>query len=153
IGVRDNFFELGGHSLLAANLLARMREAAGGDLPLSALFHGGTIEYLATIMGREAGSMAWPCLGQIQSSGSEPPLFLVHPGGGDVVCYLELARCLGSDQPVYGLRAPGFYGERAPYTRIEEMAAHYLEALKTVQPEGPYLLGGWSLGGTIAYEM
>jgi len=153
IGVRDNFFELGGHSLLAASLMARMREAAGRDLPLSALFQGGTIEHLAAIMRLEAGSMAWPCLVEIQASGSKPPLFLIHPGGGDVVCYLELARCLGSDQPVYGLRSPGFYGERTPYARVEEMAAHYIEALKTVQPEGPYLLGGWSLGGSIAYEM
>jgi thioesterase domain-containing protein len=80
-------------------------------------------------------------------------LVFVHPGGGNVLCYFDLARCLGSDQPFYALQSAGFYGERALHTRVEDMASHYIEALKEAQPEGPYILGGWSLGGIVAYEM
>ena len=153
IGVRDNFFELGGHSLLAASLIARIRKVTGQELPLSALFEGGTIEYLASILRRENISTAWSCLVKLQTAGSQPPLVFVHPAGGDVLCYLDLARCLGSDRPFYGLQAVSLYEKRSLQRRVEEMAAHYIEELKAVQPEGPYFLGGWSLGGTIAYEM
>ncbi|HKX27100.1 MAG TPA: amino acid adenylation domain-containing protein [Blastocatellia bacterium] len=153
IDVRDNFFNLGGHSLLAAGLMARIRNVVGRELPLSALFQGGTIEYLASLLRQDAASLSWSCLVELQGSGSRPPLVLVHPAGGHVLCYLDLARGLGSDQPVYGLQAAGLYGERALFTSIEEIAAHYIEQLSTIQPEGPYFLGGWSSGGTIAYEM
>jgi thioesterase domain-containing protein/acyl carrier protein len=153
IGVRDNFFELGGHSLLAISLMARIQNAMGREIPLSALFQGGTIEHLADILRPEAGSLPWSCLVEIQPSGSQPPLVFVHPSGGSVLCYWHLARCLGSDRPFYALQTPGFHGETGLYTRIEDMAAHYIEALRTKQPEGPYFLGGWSLGGLIAYEM
>jgi len=153
IGVKDDFFNLGGHSLLAPSLMARIKNVIGRDLPLSVLFQGRTVEYLAAILRREANSISWSCLVELQVSGSQPPLFFAHPGGGNVLCYLDLARCLGSDQPFYGLQTPGFYEERILYTRIEDMASHYLEAVQAVRPEGPYFLGGWSLGGIIAYEM
>ncbi|HKX31469.1 MAG TPA: amino acid adenylation domain-containing protein [Blastocatellia bacterium] len=153
IGVRDNFFELGGHSLLAASLMARIQEALGRELPLSALFQGGTVEYLAAILREEAGSILWSGPVKLQDSGSRRPLFFVHPGGGNVLCYFELARSLGADQPFYAFQSAGLYGEQTPHTSIEEMAAHYLKALRTALPDGPYLLGGWSLGGIVAYEM
>jgi thioesterase domain-containing protein len=153
IGVTDNFFDLGGHSLLAAGLMARIWNLMKRELPLSALFQGGTIESLAAILRREAGSMSWSCLVELQAAGSRPPLFFAHPGGGNVLCYLDLSRCLGPDQPFYGFQTPGLYGERTLYTRIEDLATHYIEAMKTIQPEGPYFVGGWSLGGIVAYEM
>lgn len=153
IGVKDDFFDLGGHSLLAPSLMARIKSVIGRDLPLSVLFQGKTIEYLAAILRREASSISWSCLVELQASGTQTPLFFVHPGGGNVLCYLDLARCLGSDQAFYGLQTPGFYEERSLYSSIEDMASHYLEAVQTVMPEGPYYLGGWSLGGVIAYEM
>jgi len=153
IGVTDNFFELGGHSLLAVSLMAKIRNTFKQDLPLSALFQGATVEKLGAMLRRDAGSRSWSCLVELRASGSKPPLFFVHPGGGGVLCYFDLARCLGSDQPIYGFQAPGFYGEQPSHTRLEDMAALYIEAMMTVQPEGPYLLGGWSLGGVIAYEM
>lgn len=89
----------------------------------------------------------------IQPRGFKRPLFFVHPIGGTVLCYSELARCLGPDQPFYGLQALGLFGERQPYTCIEDMATHYNAALQVVQPEGPYLLGGWSMGSIVAFEM
>ncbi|MBE9209290.1 hypothetical protein IQ244_22835 [Nostoc sp. LEGE 06077] len=90
---------------------------------------------------------------KIQPQGSKTPLFFIHPIGGNVFCYKELAHCLGSDQPFYGLQAPSLFGEYEPHTRIEDMAAHYLAAISTVQSQGPYYLGGWSLGSIIAFEM
>ncbi|MEA5516374.1 non-ribosomal peptide synthetase [Nodularia sp. UHCC 0506] len=90
---------------------------------------------------------------RIQPNGTKRPLFFVHPVGGTVFCYHELARCLGSEQPFYGLQAPGLYGEREPYTCIEDMAGHYIATLRLVQPEGPYLLAGWSMGSFVAFEM
>jgi thioesterase domain-containing protein len=77
----------------------------------------------------------------------------VHPVGGNVLCYVDLARRLGPDQPFYGLQHPGLYDDRRPFTRIQAMAAHYIDALRTLQPEGPYLLGGWSMGALAAFEM
>jgi thioesterase domain-containing protein len=153
IGVKDNFFDLGGHSLLALRMMANIRSVMGRQLPLSALFQGGTIELLAALLRRDAGSMSWDCLVELQASGSRPPLYFVHPGGGNVLCYLNLSRLMGPDQPFYAFQTPGFYGERPLYTRIENLAAHYVEALRRFQPEGPYFLGGWSLGGVVAFEM
>jgi len=89
----------------------------------------------------------------IQPGGSKRPLFLVHPAGGHVFPYVHLAQFLGPDQPCYGLQARGLEDEQDPHTRIEDMAAYYVQALQTVQPTGPYLLGGWSMGGVIAFEM
>lgn len=88
----------------------------------------------------------------LQPSGNRTPLFMVHPPGGIVVCYQQLARRLGQDQPTYGIRARGLHGEEMP-SRLEDMAAEYVAAIRTVQPSGPYYLGGWSLGGVVAYDM
>ncbi|HEV7514934.1 MAG TPA: thioesterase domain-containing protein, partial [Thermoanaerobaculia bacterium] len=88
----------------------------------------------------------------IQPRGTERPLYLVHPVGGNVLCYAELARGLGENQPVYGLQSLGLAGG-APQETVETMAASYVAAVKAAQPEGPYRLGGWSIGGVIAYEM
>lgn len=97
--------------------------------------------------------MSWSCLVEFQSSGSKPPLFFVHPGGGNVHSYYDLARCLSPERPFYAFQQPGLYKERALLTSIEDMAAYYIEAMMTVQPQGPYFIGGWSFGGLVAFEM
>jgi len=153
IGVKDNFFDLGGHSILAAILMAQIHSEFGRELPLAALFQEGTIERLAYFLKQEASSMSWSCLIEFQASGSKTPLFFVHPGGGNVFSYYELARCLGSDRPFYAFQEPGLYKEQALLTSIEDMAAYYIGAMKTAQPEGPYFIGGWSFGGIVAFEM
>src|SRR5262249_41517787 len=89
----------------------------------------------------------------IQPDGDKQPLYLVHPIGGGVYIYRDLARSLGSNQPVYGLQAQGFDAKSEPLTRVQDMAARYFDALRAVQPAGPYLLAGSSLGGVVAFEM
>ncbi|MGZ4163561.1 MAG: non-ribosomal peptide synthetase, partial [Tumebacillaceae bacterium] len=155
IGVRDNFFHLGGHSLLGVRLLVQIESAFGVELPLSVLFHGGTIEQLAQVVRREENVSRSPLVPiQVGQAGAEQaPLFLVHPIGGSVTCYRELAAALGAAQPVYGLQAWGLAGGEAPFERLEEMVSYYMEAIGSVQQSGPYHLGGWSFGGVVAFEM
>src|ERR1700682_3055095 len=153
IGVRDNFFELGGHSLLAVRLFALIEKRLGKKLPLAAVFQGATVEHLAGVLRHQATPGPQSSLVAIQPGGSKRPLFLVHPAGGHVFPYVHLVQLLGPDQPCYGLQARGLEDGQDRHARIEDMAAHYIQALQTVQPTGPYLLGGWSMGGVVAFEM
>ncbi|BBA33067.1 linear gramicidin synthase subunit C [Methylocaldum marinum] len=153
IGVKDNFFEIGGHSLIAVRLMAQIQHAFGKNLPLATLFQAPTIEQLAEILRSRTGALRWSPLVAIQPKGSSKAFFCV-PGAGGTVLYLHpLARHLGLDQPFYGLQARGLDGESAPHTRVEDMAAEYIDALQSVQPEGPYFLGGHSFGAWVAFEM
>ncbi len=152
VGIHDNFFDLGGDSLLTVRLLEQIHKQFERDLPLSALFLNPTIESLANSLGSETDSLPWSPLVTIQPAGSNPPFFCVHPIFGVVFPYYELAHHLGTNQPFYGLQPIGIDGE-TPLTCIEDMAAHYIEALRRVQPKGPYFLGGWSFGGLVAFEM
>jgi amino acid adenylation domain-containing protein len=151
IGVRDNFFELGGNSLLAIRLLSRIRTSLGRSPPVAALFQDATVEHLAGLLRQEAGP--WSPLVELRKGDGRRPFFCVHAVGGTVLGYVELARRLGPEQPFYGLQSRGLDGDQEPCGSVEEMAALYLEAVRSVQPAGPYLLGGWSMGGTIALEM
>jgi thioesterase domain-containing protein len=151
LGIRDDFFAAGGHSLLAVRLMARVKERFGRELPLAVLFQGGTVEAMAALLRKQETTTSSSCLVPIQPSGSGLPFFCVHPAGGDVLCFAALARHLG--QPFYGLRSRGLAEGEAPLERIEDMAALYVEELRRVQPTGPYRIGGWSLGGLIAFEM
>jgi thioesterase domain-containing protein/acyl carrier protein len=153
VGVRDDFFDLGGHSLLAITLMARIQQKFGKNLPLATLFQGATIENLASSLRQQTGSPSWSTLIAIQPHGPKRPLFCVHPGGGTVLGYIDLARHLGSEQPFYGLESLGLNEEEKSYARVEDMAAHYIEAMQAVQPQGPYLLAGWCFGGLVAFEM
>jgi amino acid adenylation domain-containing protein len=153
IGVDQNFFELGGHSLLAVRLMHSMEQTFGRRLPITMLFHAPTVERLAALLQKEEWSPAWSSLVAIRGSGAKPPFFCVHGIGGTVLRFRDLAHFLGSDQPFYGLQAQGLDGERPHHTRIEDMAAHYIAELQMVQSEGPYYIGGYSFGGTVALEM
>ena len=153
VGVRDNFFEIGGHSLLAVSLFAEIEKTFNKRIPLAALFLGPTIENLANLLRADISSSSWSSLVPIKPDGSKPPLYLVHPWGGNVLCYRTLAHLLGPDQPVYGLQPQGLDGKQPPLRQIEDMAAHYLKEISSLQPAGPYYIGGLSSGGTIAFEM
>ncbi|MBD1937334.1 non-ribosomal peptide synthetase [Microcoleus sp. FACHB-68] len=153
VSVGDSFFDLGGDSLLAIRLLEQIQTQFNRELPLSSLFLSPTIESLANTLSTQTNSLKWSPLVPIQPKGSNPPFFCVHPIFGVVFPYYELAYCLGENQPFYGLQPLGIDGEQSPLTRIEEMAAYYIKALREVQPNGPYFLGGWSFGGLVAFEM
>jgi thioesterase domain-containing protein/acyl carrier protein len=152
ISLTDNFFDLGGHSLLALRLGAQIQDQFGRSIPLSSILEGTTIERLANILRNSSTKQRSPLV-HIQPQGSKLPFFCVHPAGGNVFHYTELAKQLGQDQPFYGLEEPYLLGSSQLDESIQEKAAVYIEAIKAVQPEGPYQLGGWSMGGVIAYEM
>jgi thioesterase domain-containing protein/acyl carrier protein len=152
IGVRDNFFELGGHSLLAVRLFAEIEKLFNRKLPLAILFEAPTIQGLATVL-REESAPRWSSLVAIQPGGRKQPFFCVHAVGGNVLEYHDLARHLGPDQPFYALQSHGLDGKQAPLTSIDEMATLYLKEVRAVQPNGPYLIGGRSFGGVVAFEM
>ena len=152
VGIHDNFFELGGHSLLAVRLMSKIQQQFQKNLPLATLFQNPTIEQLASLLGSSVNTQS-SILVPIKTSGNQPPLFCIHPVGGNVLCYADLASHLDRDYPVYGLQSLGLDGQRQTLTDLEEMASHYLEAIQQIQPQGLYHLIGWSMGGVIAYEM
>ncbi len=153
IGIRDNFFSLGGHSLLAARLVDRIAHVCGKKIPLSALFAGPTIAQLADTLMKDVDQTSRTSVVAVQASGSRRPFFFLHGDwtGGAFYCF-ALARALGPEQPLYVLEPYKFSGQLS-ITTVEEMAAAHREALRAVQPEGPYLLGGFCNGGLLTYEI
>ncbi len=153
IGIHDNFFALGGHSLLAMRLFNEIEKTLGTRLSLATLFQKQTIAELATILHQEESSQEWESLVMIQQGKpTKPPLFCIHAIWGNVLFYRKLAHYL-PDQPFYGLQAQGLDGKRSPLTSIPEMASNYIKEIQRIQPQGPYFVGGFSLGGQIAFEV
>ncbi|MBU6350099.1 MAG: amino acid adenylation domain-containing protein [Chloroflexi bacterium] len=153
IGVHDNFFQIGGHSLLAVQLLARIRQHFPQELSLTQLFQHPTIEALATLLNSSAEQPPGSPLVLIRPGQTQSPFFCVHDISGQIHQLYPLASALDTNHPVYGLQAPGIDGTTSPLPSVEAMAAHYLAAIRTVQPQGPYLLGGHSFGCQVAFEM
>ena len=153
IGVRDNFFDLGGHSLLAVRLMAEIEKQFGKNLSLAALFQGATLEQLAILLRQKTHTHSWSGLVAIQPLGNHPPFFCMPGSGGNVVYFHQLARHLGNDQPFYALQPPSLDGVSEPFRSVEEVAAYYLKAIQSLQPSGPYFLGGHSFGVLVAFEM
>ena len=138
---------------MAVRLFAQIEKALGKHLPLATLFQARTVEQMAGILSQKDWIPPWSSLVAIQPQGSKPPFFIIHGIGGNVLNFHGLAQHLGEDQPVYGLQSQGLDGTKSTPTRIEDMAAHYINEIRTLQPEGPYYLGGMSFGGVVAYEM
>jgi len=168
IGLHDNFFDLGGDSLLAVRVFQRAQEITGVNLPLATLLMAPTIAGQCTAFraagAREPKASApvpapvvesghWSPLVPIKPTGSKLPLFCVHAVGGNVLNYVPLAKKLDEDQPFYGLQAVGLDGLTPPLESLPAMAARYIGEIRKIQPHGPYLLSGGSMGGMIAYEM
>ena len=154
VGVRDDFFALGGDSLLAAVLVAHVREAYDRPhFPLSALVWAPTIEKLAREIEGETQGASSSLAVTLRPGGDRTPLFFVHAVDGEIVRYVALARRLDSERPFVAIRARGADGDEAPHQSLAEMIADYVAAVREHQPEGPYVLGGVCLGGTLAIEM
>ncbi|MEA5582039.1 amino acid adenylation domain-containing protein [Nodularia harveyana UHCC-0300] len=153
VGIRDNFFEIGGHSLLAMRLMALIHQKLHKQLPLASLFQNPTVAELAHLLSQSTDASLWSSLVPIQTNGTNPPFFCIPGAGGNVLYLYDLARSLGADQPFYGLQAQGLDGKSQPLHRIEDIASEYIQAMQTVQPQGPYFLGGHSFGGLVAFEM
>lgn len=150
VGVHDNFFSLGGHSLLGIQLFTRVEKRTGRRLPIRTLFQAPTIAELAIALEREAPAPSnWRHLSAIQPEGRRTPFFCVQ---GDEA-HVYLPKLLGGDQPFYGFGHQGEDGQAIEHTSVEDIAATYLKELRNARPHGPYVLGGYSFGGIVAYEM
>ncbi|GAB3661460.1 non-ribosomal peptide synthetase [Actinocorallia lasiicapitis] len=152
LGVQDDIFALGATSLTAMRITVLIEQRYGIRLPMSGFAAAPTAAALAALLhDREAAP--FDPLVPLRTSGARRPLFLVHPMGGNVLCYLPLLRHLLADQPLYALQASGVEPGTEPIDSVPELAAAYLEAIRRVRPAGPYSIGGWSFGGTVAVEM
>jgi amino acid adenylation domain-containing protein len=179
----DNFFDLGGHSLLAVQLFARIKKLTGLDLPLAILFKSPTLQDLANEIyleldrhdpslkeetdhhgSAEAGAKAtssvdrsnndaWSVIVPIRKEGALPPLFLLHAIFGNILYYSAVLPHIDEEQPVYAIQAVGLDGLSRPFQDFQDMMTHYAARLREIQPHGPYLLGGLSLGGVLALEL
>ncbi len=175
IGVQDDFFALGGHSLIAVRLFAKVKKQFRVDYPMSVLFEAPTVERLAAVLHRDgvvAATGAESDAATAKAAAAAPksryrhlvamhpaqhgagtPFFLVAGMFGNVLNLRHLAQLVGTDRAFYGLQARGLFGDMAPHDTFEAAAHDYLEEVRSVQPHGPYLLGGFSGGGITAYEM
>ncbi len=153
IGPDDDLFDLGLDSIAAARLHARVARETGAALSNGALYRAPTVAAL-TLLVRDAFERGrFTSLVAIQPGGTRPPFFCVHGGAGTVLHLRTLSRALGSDQPFYGLQAPGLLGHGYPVPGIRAMARRYVDEVRAVQPAGPYLLGGYCFGSIVAWEM
>lgn len=158
LGVHDDFFELGGTSLTAMRLVATLEKRFGSSVPLSAFITAPTVAALADLLRSGSATLTSDPLVPIRPATGDPtgtraPLFLVHPLGGNVLCYARLAKHLPAEQPVYGLQAVGTESGTEPLRTLPDIARACITAIRRVQPQGPYTIGGWSFGGVVAFEM
>lgn len=172
VSATDNFFDLGGHSLLAVQVINKLKKRTGKTLPLTALLEEPTVEGLAGLIepkdpnatpgeaqpaaggkpGASAPLTTNNTLIRIRPGGEKPPIFFVHDGNGETLLYRTLALQLDAGHPIYGLQ-PAMKGDAFVHTRIADMAAAHVKAIRAVQPRGPYFITGLCAGGVISFEM
>lgn len=151
VGVMDDFFDLGGYSVLAARVFADLEKECGKRLPLAALFEAPTVEKLAALLDEGKTAEVFPSIIAIEKGGGGLPFFCI--ANADAFLYAALARALGGEAPFYGLHPQGIVSEANPRIDIERLASRYIELIKKVQPEGPYLVGGTCSSGIVAFEV
>jgi acetoacetyl-CoA synthetase len=152
VDVEDNFFDLGGDSSLALELFNEVARASGRELPPVTIYVAPTIAALASVLEQPA-DLRFPPLVLLKDGSAEPPLFITHGLGGSVIDFFQVIKHIRTPHPIQGMQARGIDGTEEPFDRIEDMARFYLEAIRQVQPHGPYLLAGYSLGGLVVLEM
>jgi thioesterase domain-containing protein len=152
VGADDNFFDLGGDSALALELFNEIALASGRELPPVMIYHAPTITALAGLLEQPTTPRV-PPLVRLKSGSEEPPVFIAHGLGGSVMDFFQVVKHIQTPRAIHGMQAKGIDGVEEPLDRIEDMARYSLDAVKQVQPHGPYLLIGFSLGGLVALEM
>ncbi len=148
----SNFFDLGGDSLLAVNLFLEIERATGRQLPITTIYDAPTVAELAALMDSEAAPRFSPLV-PLKDGDGTAPFYIVHGIGGTVIELAALGKLIRTKGPVYAVQARGLDGIEPPFTSIAAMAEYYLETIRQIQPAGPYLLGGYSFGGLVAFEM
>jgi amino acid adenylation domain-containing protein len=148
----DDFFELGGHSLLAVKVMVGIEKKTGERLPLATLFNNSTIEKLALQLSPDK-SEQWDTIVPIKTSGTKPPLYLVHGSGLNLLMFKPISDHFDEDQPLYGIQAIGITKKVEVPDSVEEVAAYHIKELLKVNPDGPYNLAGYSYGGFLAFEI
>ena len=155
VGINENFFDLGGHSLLSIEIIDRVNKG-GLWLTPEQFIQNPTIEALAEVVSTARPSSEdrdWSSLVELQPHGTKPYLYFIHSTPGDVLGYMHLISLLGHNQPCFGFQSLGLKEKDKAHTRVEEMAAYYVQQMVSFQPEGPYYLVGWCYGGIVAAEM
>ncbi|MDF9618132.1 amino acid adenylation domain-containing protein [Pseudomonas entomophila] len=150
----QSFFDLGGHSLLGLQLVNRIREQFGVALGIADFLAAPTPRQLAQRLQRNNGySDPFSAVLALRTEGQRPPLFCIHPGGGIAWPYAGLLAYLPQDQPLYALQSPILLDPERVVGSLEELAREYLQRILALQPQGPYQLAGWSVGGNLALLM
>lgn len=152
VGIKDNFFDLGGHSLLAIRFMDLLQERFNRSIPLVTIYQNPTIESLAPFLKDEGENKKPSLLVELKKGGEAEPLFFIHPSGGSVHWYSDLAKYIDPATPFYGLQAVGIDGKDKLDDSIEVMASRYIDNILKKQPDGPYYIGGWSFGVIVAFE-
>lgn len=152
IGADDNFFDLGGDSALALQLFHEIALTCGRELPPVMIYHAPTIAALAALLDQPVAPPV-PALVQLRSGSEQPPIFIAHGLGGSVIDFYQVVKYIETGRTIYGVQAKGINGVEEPLDRIEDMARYWLDAVKQVQPHGPYFLIGFSLGGLVMLEV
>lgn len=153
ISINSNFFELGGHSLIAVKVMVALEGQTGTRYPLGIISENSTIEKLAAFIDAGEEKIKWDSMVPIKPNGVKMPIYMIHGAGLNVLVFNSLGRYMDADQPVFGMQALGLNGKTRPLYSIEEIARKYNEEILANDPEGPYALAGYSLGGFIAFEM
>ena len=152
VDIEDNFFDVGGDSSLALQLFNEIARAGGRELPPVTIYFAPTIAALAAVLEQPA-DLRFPPLVLLKDGSKQPPLFITHGLGGSVIDFFQVVKNIQTPHSIRGMQAKGIDGTEDPFDRIEDMAQFYLDAIREVQPHGPYLLAGYSLGGLVTFEM
>ncbi|MBN2991589.1 hypothetical protein JWR97_09540 [Pseudomonas cedrina subsp. fulgida] len=150
---QQSIFDCGATSLTAMRLVVLVEKLYGINVPLSSFVSAPTMEKLSVLIQKGGGAFTFDPLVPLRETGQRTPLFLVHPMGGNILSYLRMLPHLPAEQPLYALQASGVDAGSEPIPSVEAQASLYIEAMRRIQPEGPYVIGGWSYGGFIAFEI